>query len=61
VREVGDFPLMERFAPAMAIMTVAAWQERPRALRYAAATFGLPEAGDGPSPCNRRSRRPAAR
>jgi len=49
VREVGDFPLMERFAPATAIMTVAAWQEvPPRALRHAAATFGLPQAGGRP-------------
>ncbi len=49
VREVGDFPLMERFAPATAIMTVAAWQEAPpRALRHAAATFGLPQAGGRP-------------
>ncbi len=49
VREVGDFALMERFAPAMAIMIVAAWQEAPpRALRYAASTFGLPQAGGRP-------------
>jgi len=49
VREVGDFPLMERFAPATAIMIVAAWQEAPpRALRHAAATFGLPQAGGRP-------------
>jgi len=46
VREVGDFPLMERFAPAIAVMIVAAWQKSPpRALGYAAATFGLPQAG----------------
>jgi len=49
VREVGDFALMERFAPAMAIVSVAARQEAPpRALRYAAATFGAPQAGGRP-------------
>ena len=49
VREVGDVPLMERFIPAMAIMIVAAWQDvNPRALRYAAATFGFPQAGGRP-------------
>ncbi len=46
VREVGDFPLMDRGPTATAIMYVSAWQEAPpRALRYAAATFGLPQAG----------------
>ncbi|MCA1599760.1 MAG: hypothetical protein LC769_12250, partial [Chloroflexi bacterium] len=49
VRAVGDFPLMERFAPATAIMYVSARQEvPPRALRHAAATFGLPHAGGQP-------------
>jgi hypothetical protein len=49
VREVGDFALTERPTPAIAIVYVSAWQEAPpRALRYAAATFGLPQAGGRP-------------
>jgi len=40
---------MQRFAPAIAVMIVAAWQEAPPwALRHAAATFGLPQAGGQP-------------
>jgi len=49
VGEVGDFALTERSAPAIAIMYVSARQEvSPRALRYAAVTFGLPQAGGQP-------------
>ncbi len=49
VREVGDFPLVDRAPTATTIMNVAAWQEvRPRALGHAAATFGLPQAGGRP-------------
>jgi len=49
VGEVGDFALTERSAPAIAIMYVSARQEvSPRALRYAAATFGLPQAEGRP-------------
>jgi len=49
VREVGDFPLMDRSPTAATIMSVSAWQEvSPRALHYAAATFGLPQAGGRP-------------
>jgi len=49
VREGGDFPLVDRTPTAMTIMNVAAWQEvPPRALGYAAATFGLPQAGGRP-------------
>lgn len=45
VREVGDFALVERGA-AIAIMAMAARQSVPtRALAYATAAFGLPEAG----------------
>jgi len=45
VREVGDFALVERGA-AIAIMAMAARQAVPtRALAYATAAFGLPEAG----------------
>jgi len=49
VGEVGDFALTERSAPAIAIMYVSARQKvSPRALRYAAVTFGLPQAGGQP-------------
>jgi len=46
VREVGDFALIERGAAAIAIMAMAARQSvPPRALAYATAAFGLPDAG----------------
>ena len=49
LREVGDFPLVDRTPTAMIIMAVSAWQEvRPRALGHVAATFGLPQAGGQP-------------
>ena len=49
VRAVGDFALMERGAAAIAIMARAARQSvPPRALAYATAAFGLPDAGGKP-------------
>jgi predicted ATPase len=46
VREMGDFAIMSRGGSAIAIMAAAAWRPvPPRALAYAAAVFGPPEAG----------------
>jgi len=49
VRAVGDFALLERGMGAIAIMAVAAGREVPRrAIGFAAATFGAPQAGGRP-------------
>lgn len=48
-REAGDIPLVQRTGTATVILAVAARQRVPeRALRLAAITFGLPEAGGQP-------------